>query len=124
MKKIIVATLGMALWAVGFSVHSADAIGQGGISGTVAVAVDKNVSSAIAIGKNGAYSSGKATTATAVALSAGFSAAATMDGIYVNDLDVESSSNIEIAQGNTMSKDTIELNGKDNTAKGTVGTPQ
>ena len=121
MKKIILATLGMGLLAVGFNANA----GAGGIAGAVAIHMNAGVvdwsSSSIAIGKTSAYAGANSSATTATSLAAGAGGKITMnttDKLYIGDIAIDG--NLGTAQANLLSGDIIDINAKTATETGTV----
>lgn len=98
--------------------------GQGGIAGTVAVSMGtgafiETTSSAVAIGKTTAYTNGVGAAVGTKAYAAGTGGALDVDkdSAMMVGITLETTANVETAQKNTLGKDTVALNGFDNTAK-------
>ena len=126
MKKIILATLGLGLLAVGVNANAVST-GQGGVAGSAVMrltttSVVTHVSSSIAIGKQSAYTGGlggKGVTTKGVTFAAGASGQINMaiDG-SVTKLDADPS--LATAQVNGFDKGSIQLDTKLGTYKGNV----
>ena len=123
MKKIILATLGMGLLAVGVN---ANAIGQGGIAGSAtmhlsgaATNIVTHVSSSIAIGKQSAYTGALVVVGTkADTFAAGGSGVVTIDSATGLITSLGKDTQLGIVQGNVLDDSTISLDIDDGTYVG------
>ena len=124
MKKIILATLGMGLLAIGVNANAAST-GQGGVAGSAVMrlgsSIVTHVSSSIAIGKQSAYTGGSGGTGAATkakTFAAGASGAVVISSGLITTIAIDPT--LGTAQANGFGDGTITLDVNAGTYNGKV----